>query len=268
MSSKNILITGSTDGIGLETARKLLALGHQVLIHGRNLKKLDAVKLSLSSEFEAARIESYMADLSRFSEVEKLARAIIAKHQELDVLINNAGVFMVPNPITDAGLDLRFVVNAIAPYLLTSRLLPIVNKSGRVVNLSSAAQSSVGIDALSGDRKLPDGEAYAQSKLAITMWSRHLANTLGIGGPEVIAVNPGSFLGSKMVKEAYGQDGKDLGIGAEVLTRAALSSEFSAANGKYFDNDSGRFSKPHLDALDELKCAEVVDAIESLIDYS
>ncbi|MEM7429206.1 MAG: oxidoreductase, partial [Pseudomonadota bacterium] len=70
---------------------------------------------------------------------------------------------------------------------------------------------------------------------------------------------------SKMVKEGFGVAGSDLGIGADILIRAALSEEFSGANGKYFDNDAQRFGPPHPDALDAGKCEEVVSAIESLL---
>jgi NAD(P)-dependent dehydrogenase (short-subunit alcohol dehydrogenase family) len=84
-----------------------------------------------------------------------------------------------------------------------------------------------------------DGTAYAQSKLAITMWSRSMALSLKDDGPAIIAVNPRSMLGSKMVKQAYGL-ADDLRIGAEILCRAALSDEFAAASGQYFDNDIGK----------------------------
>ena len=162
-------------------------------------------------------------------------------------------------------MDLRFVVNTIAPYLLTQKLLPLLRASGRIVNVSSAAQASVNLAALSGDVRLGDDmEAYAQSKLAITMWSRDMAEALN-EGPVVIAVNPGSLLASKMVREGFGVPGKDLSIGAKVLVRATLSKEFTDASGKYFDNDEGRFSDPHPDVLDPSKCSDVVQAIEALL---
>ena len=175
---------------------------------------------------------------------------------------------MLANPLTPEGLDLRFVVNTIAPYLLTQQLLPKMSSAGRVVNLSSAAQAPVDIEALYGRRRLDDSQAYAQSKLALTMWSRDLAVSLGDQGPAIIAVNPGSFLGSKMVKEAYGSEGKDLNIGANVLTRVALDDEFASASGKYFDNDSGRFASPHPDALDPHKMKEIVGAVEAILKES
>lgn len=262
---KRILLTGATDGIGLETAKRLVSMGHRVLLHGRNADKLSKVEQLLTCLSADVQLESYVADLSRMSEVESLANSVSAKHDSLDVLINNAGVFVVSNPITTDGLDLRFAVNAIAPYLLTQRLIPLLGNFGRVINLSSAAQARVDIDALTGRRRLDDGEAYAQSKLAITMWSRQLADSLGDEGPAIIAVNPGSMLGSKMVKQAYGIEGKEVSIGADIVTRAALSEEFASASGQYFDNDSGRFASPHLDALDESRAAVVMRAIEATL---
>ena len=84
-------------------------------------------------------------------------------------------------------------------------------------------------------------------------------------GPVVLAVNPGSMLASKMVKEAYGVVGGDLQIGAGILARAALSEKFGRASGQYFDNDSRRFVAPHRYALDAEKCRELVQAIEAVL---
>ena len=265
MSQKTILITGSTDGIGLQTAKRLVSLGHKVLLHGRNSQKLDAVATATRNEFPDSTLETYTADLASLSEVAALADEICSKHSMLDALINNAGVFVVPQPVSSNGMDLRFIVNTVAPYLLTRRLLPILKKGSRVINLSSAAQSRVDLDALRGNRNLSANEAYAQSKLAITMWSRFLAEELGNDGPAIIAVNPGSFLGSKMVKEAYGHNGKDLGIGAEILASAVLNPEFASASGKYFDNDIGAFASPHPDALDNSKNSLLVAELDSII---
>jgi len=262
---KTILVTGSTDGIGLETARMLIQLSHNVILHGRNPVKLEKVAKTLSALSKGGHVESYMADLSRMAAVEELAKVVAEKHAKLDVLINNAGIFSTPDPTTPDGLDVRFAVNTIAPYLLTKRLLPLLGTSGRVINLSSAAQAPVDSEALVGRGRLPDGAAYAQSKLALTMWSRSMAFALKDEGPAIIAVNPKSFLGSKMVKQAYGVAGSDLRIGAEILCRAALSDEFAAASGQYFDNDSGRFTSPHPDALNPQKSEKIVTAIETVL---
>ena len=263
---KTILITGSTDGIGLETARMLISQGHHVLLHGRNPEKLETVEKALSALAGGGRVSSYLGDLSRMVDVDAFTQAVAEQHTQLDVLINNAGILRTQEPITDEGLDVRFVVNTIAPYLITQRLLPLIGASGRVVNVSSAAQSPVNLDVLTGRARLSDDlEAYAQSKLAITTWSRVMAHSLTGDAPAIIAVNPGSLLGTKMVKEGFGMAGNDIRIGAEILIRAALSDEFATASGKYFDNDSGRFASPHPDAMYPEKSEGIMHAIEAVL---
>ncbi|MEL7227890.1 MAG: oxidoreductase, partial [Cyanobacteria bacterium J06576_12] len=118
---------------------------------------------------------------------------------------------------------------------------------------------------MDGQVSLSDGEAYAQSKLALTIWSRSLALSIKDNGPSIIAVNPGSLLGSKMVKQAFGIAGGDIRVGAAILCRAVLSNEFSAASGQYFDNDKGQFSSPHPDVLNLQKAEELVNTIETVL---
>lgn len=257
--TKAILITGATDGIGLLTAKQLAEQGHTVLLHGRSAEKL----ASAAGEVGGSP-KTYRADLSRLEEVEGLAKALRDDHAQIDVVINNAGVFKLPNPRTEAGLDARFVVNTLAPYLLVQRLLPMLPKEGRVVNLSSAAQASIDVAALRGDGALEDMAAYAQSKLAITIWTQEMAR-LHQDGPVFIAVNPGSLLASKMVKEGFGVAGNDLSIGADILCRAALLDEFADASGAYFDNDMGGFGQPHSAARDMPHVKEVMAAIRALV---
>ncbi|MBT51872.1 MAG: oxidoreductase [Mameliella sp.] len=262
---KTILITGATDGIGRETARRLATLGHHLLIHGRSTDKLNTTAAELRSLQGAGQVETFRADLSRLGDVARLAKEITARHDRLDVLINNAGVLKTDDPVTPDGLDLRFVVNTLAPALLTRRLLPIIPQDGRIVHLSSAAQAPVDLEALAGHRRLDAMPAYAQSKLALTIWSQALADELGPDGPVTVAVNPGSLLATRMVKEGFGVAGNDIGIGADVLTRAALSEEFAQASGQYFDNDSRRFAPPQAEANNPRRIGAIVNAIEALI---
>lgn len=260
--SKTILLTGATDGIGRKTAEVLAAEGHHLLLHGRNPQKLTR----LASELSPARVNTYVADLSDLAQVDELSNAVRRDFESLDVLINNAGVFVAPDVITKDRLDLRFVVNTIAPYQLTRALLPLLGARGRVINLSSAAQDAVDLDALSGERLgLSDRAAYGQSKLAITAWTRVMAQSLGEAGPLIVSVNPGSLLATKMVKDAFGVPGGDIAIGADILRRAALSDEFEGAQGQYFDNDAGRFAPPHPAALDDEHAVAIVKTIEDVL---
>ncbi|WP_299808439.1 SDR family NAD(P)-dependent oxidoreductase [uncultured Roseibium sp.] len=257
--AKTIFITGATDGIGLETAKRLAADGHKLLLHGRSPAKLQAAQTEVSPE-----AETYLADLSSLPQTLELADAIRARHSHIDVLINNAGVYRTPQPLTADGLDVRFVVNTVSPYLLTKTLWPLFAHEGRIVNLASAAQAPVDPEALAGRKRLSDMEAYAQSKLALMIWTRALAADHP-EGPSVVSVNPGSLLATKMVKEGFGVEGSDLGIGADVLRRAALSEEFTGHSGDYFDNDAGDFGHPHPDALDARKTGVVMKALNALV---
>lgn len=254
---KTILITGSTDGIGLETARKLRANGHTVLVHGRSSSKLEKVAKDLD-------VETFKADLSSLRDTKKFANTILEKYKSIDVLINNAGVYKTPSVNTNDGYDIRFMVNTFAPYLLAQTLLSIL-KNGRIINLSSAAQSSVDIEAMLGNVELSDFEAYAQSKLAITMWSRHMAREVGDKGPLIIAVNPGSLLGTKMVKEGFNTSGNDINIGVNILTSLSLDDEHREHHGEYYDNDNQRYASAAADGLDDKKAQKIVEVIKKII---
>lgn len=258
--SKTILITGATDGIGLLTAQLLGEQGHQLILHGRSAAKLESAAGTVGNS-----PYTITADLSKIDDVENMSAELLKRYQSVDVLINNAGVLKASDTRTEQGWDLRFMVNTFAPYLLTRRLLPVIPASGRIVNLSSAAQAPFDEKVMLGESVLADDLAvYAQSKLGITIWSQEMAKEL-TDGPVVVAVNPGSLLATKMVKEGFGMDGNDLSIGANILIKAALDASFAEASGKYFDNDAGHFSKPQAAAQDPAHCQMVMQTLNSLV---
>ncbi|MCL1142377.1 SDR family NAD(P)-dependent oxidoreductase [Shewanella gaetbuli] len=263
--SKRILITGATDGIGFETAKLLVKNGHEVIIHGRNLIKIARAVNELTLLSPTKNVKSVLCDLRDLTAVKTMANQIIKQFLPLDVLINNAGVYFTANTVTRDNLDVRFMVNSVAPYYLTKQLLPHLSPDSRVINLSSAAQSPVNFKALLGTVKLSDGQAYAQSKLALTMWSKFLGEAHVGTGPMIVSVNPRSLLASKMIRQAYELMGADLRIGANILTKIALSDEFADAHGKYFDNDRGRFTLPHTAANDFYIVNACINTMESVI---
>lgn len=261
---KTFLVTGATDGIGFETVKRLRSAGHNILFHGRSEEKIARVQAALMAIPSEAKVHSFRADLTSLQAIRTLAEQVKHSGEQLDGILNNAGVFKLPNPETADGLDARFVVNTLAPALLTEALLSVLTAQGRIVNVSSAAQAPVSIALLKGDSKTQDDfQAYAQSKLALTMWSQWLATQLEEGQVSV-AVNPGSLLASKMVKEGFGVAGNDLSIGATIFEEALTSARFENSSGKYFDNDNRQFAAPHRDAANESTVKAVVDAIHSL----
>lgn len=248
---KTIFITGSTDGIGKLAAIKLAKAGHEIYLHGRNAEKLEKVISEIKGVSNNGQINGFIADFANFDAVKKMADQVITTVPKLDVLINNAGVYKSPEMLTKDGLDFRFAVNYFTPYLLSNALLPLIKKSttSRIINLSSAAQASVSLKALVGDQPLSTHDAYAQSKLALTMWSFHLAKMEP--AVAVIAVNPGSLLNTKMVREGFGRIWSSADKGADILYDLAVSETYEGVSGKYFDNDSGDFARTISDAYDE-----------------
>lgn len=262
--SKTILITGATDGIGYETAKRLAEKGHSLILHGRSQRKTDAIVELCKGINGSISVEGIVADFSDLKQVKTMVTTLLAEVDHLDVLINNAGVYKAKETTTIDDIELRFAVNTYAPYILTKGLLPLMDEDGRLLNLSSAAQSSVDINALRKVKPMTHDEAYSQSKLAIMMWSLELAKE-SKPGPVIIVVNPKSFLGSKMVKEGYGMEGHNLSIGADLLVRLALDEAHGKKIGEYYDNDQERYAKPHPDALDEQLRRELIQAMDEVL---
>lgn len=262
---KSILITGSTDGIGKLTATKLAAEGHEVYLHGRNQAKLDSVISEIKSATGNENVKGFIADFSDFDSIRQMAQQVKATLPKLDVLINNAGIYNSPTSHNAVGLEMRFVVNYYAPYLFTNELLPLLKKSNaaRVVNLSSAAQSSISFNALKGEENISESNAYAQSKLALTMWSFQMAQE----EPEliIVPVNPGSLLNTKMANEAFGQHWSPADKGADILIALGLSDEFADVSGKYFDNDRGSFGMAHTDAYDKAIVNKLMELTKKIV---
>lgn len=262
---KTILVTGSTDGIGKLTAIKLAKDGHQVLIHGRNIKKLEETISEVKSISNNHNIHGFVSDLSKFDSIKKMINEIADRYSNIDVLINNAGVFNSKTLLNQNNLDMRFAVNYFAPYILSNGLLSLLKngKSPRIINLSSAAQAHVSLEVLGGKQFVSAQKAYAQSKLALTMWSFDFAKN----HPEIItiAVNPGSLLNTKMVQEAYGEHWATADKGAKILYDLAVSQKYAQSSGKYFDNDQGSFNNAHSYAYSQEKIAQLIYVTKKIL---
>lgn len=262
---KNILITGSTDGIGKLAAIKLAKEGHSIYLHGRNAAKLEAVISEVKELSDNDKINGFVADFSDLEAVRQMAQQIKKEVAQIDVLINNAGILKSSVSQTKNGLDIRFAVNYFAPYLLTHELISLLQKgtASRIINLSSAAQASISYPVFAGQSQASESATYAQSKLALTMWSFRLAQKSE--DITVIAVNPGSLLNTNMVREAYGKSWSSADKGANILYDLAVLEEYKGMTGKYFDNDKGRFGDAHSDAYDEAAIDKLIHETENIL---
>ncbi len=262
---KTILVTGSTDGIGKIVAMDFARDGHEVIIHGRNASKVQKVVKDIIGETSNNSVKGYIADFSDFTSITALADKLMQEVSKIDILINNAGVFKSKLKQNKNGLDLRMMVNYLAPYLFTKKVLPLLNKArkARIINLSSAAQSPVSVNILEGKAHSSENSTYAQSKLALTMWSFDLASQLN--DIAVIAVNPGSLLNTRMANEAYGTFWSSATKGSDILYQLALNPKFDNASGKYFDNDNASFNQAHPDSYDRQKIATLIEKTDEII---
>ena len=143
---KKILITGGTSGVGLETARQLIAAGADVTVVGSGASKGEAAERSLNEAAGTGRATFVAADLSSLAAVRRLAATMNERLDRLDVLINNAGVVSAKRVETVDGNELTFAVNYLAPFVLTNELLPLLKRSSRRGSSRSPRLSSRSAD--------------------------------------------------------------------------------------------------------------------------
>jgi NAD(P)-dependent dehydrogenase (short-subunit alcohol dehydrogenase family) len=237
-----ILVTGSTDGLGKSTARDLAATGATVLLHGRDPERGDAAVREIREETDNDRLHYYVADFSSLEEVRRLADEVTADHDRLDVLVNNAGIGAgrrgeTSRDLSRDGYELRFAVNYLAPFLLTRLLLPLVRRSepARIVNVASAGQSPISFDDVMLERGYDGMRAYAQSKLALVMFTFDLAEELEGTGLIANSLHPASLMDTKMVFETFGSASSSVREGTDATVRLAISPELRRVTGRYFD---------------------------------
>jgi retinol dehydrogenase-12 len=248
-----VLVTGSSDGIGKETAVLLAREGARVIVHGRTGARAAEAAQGI------AGAESWICD---FASLDSVRSAAAKLPPGIDVLINNAGVYLQARQLTKDGYEATFQINHLAPFLLTNLLLPSMSEGSRIVNVSSQVHSGAEIawDDLMGERGYSGYGAYGQSKLANLLFTRELARRQKKA--TVNALHPG-VIGTKLLRGGFGaMGGGSLAQGAETPVYLALSKEVEGVTGKYFVRRSE--TRPSPQALDDEAAQRLWDVSERL----
>ena len=252
VEGKTCLITGASDGIGKETAFSLAKQGAKVIIVGRNQKKCENVVSEIIQLTQNNQVEFLLADLSLMREVNNLAERIMYGYRHLDVLINNVGAFFRKRELTEEGLERTFALNHLSYFLLTHKLLPLLehSRTARIVNVASIAhiRTDMDFDNLNGEKNWSwyggGWNAYCCSKLANIMFTYQLSKKLE--GKQITAncLHPG-FVASKfgdnnglfsrsIIKTAKFFGAIGVKKGSETSTYLSSSDEVEGISGKYF----------------------------------
>ena len=257
MKNKLVLITGSTSGIGKQTALGLAKLGAQVILTGRNRDSAQAAVDEISQASGSSQVEYMLADLSGQAGVRSLAEQFKARYQRLDVLIHNAGLAAPQRQLTADGVESDFAVNVVTPFLLTHLLMDSLKAgpSARVIVLTGGdAKGKIELDNLQAERSFSGLPTYSHSKLVMMAlmveYARRVQNstvTINVCYPGQASTNmtqsvtaemlPGfmrfAFPLFKLVVRPDG--GKSAAKASRSSVYLASSSEVEGLNGRYFD---------------------------------
>lgn len=232
-----ILVTGSSDGIGLETARTLAHNGATVLLHGRNLEKTALARKEVEAACSRSLPEPVLGDLSSLKSAVGIAAELQERGVFPDVLVNNAGVFCKERVLSVDGIEQTMAINHFGPFALTRALLTQTGQRlRRIINVSSIAHTRGQLDLADlrlGNRRFDGYGAYAASKLANVLYTVALAEKLQ-GKTTVNALHPG-VVSTKLLREGFGSGGSDsLADGAATSVMLALDPQWEHTTGQYF----------------------------------
>ncbi len=246
MTNKTIIVTGATDGIGLEAATKIAALGNRVGLVGRNPQKGAKAIERIRSVTGNDKLDFFQADLSLVSDINQLSRDIKNKYSELNVLLNNAGGASKSKIITSEGLERTFATNQMNYFVLTTNLMDMLSASenSRVVNVASNAHigASIDFENINGEKGYSFWKAYCVSKLMNIMFTYKLAEmqdkvTINVLHPGFVDTNIGGNEGSvikRVVKFGSKLFARSVENGADSSIYLSTSDEVSNVSGKYF----------------------------------
>lgn len=238
IKDKTVLITGSTDGIGKQTAVDLAKLGAKVIVHGRNKDKASLAADEVNQKSGGANVEYVLGDLSSIEQIRKMSENIHQRFDKIDVLINNAGVYKTERELNEKGFELTFAVNHLSYFLLTGLLLDMIKKSdySRIVNVASMAHGQeLAFDNLNGESYYDGYDAYSRSKLCNIMFTYKLARMLSDTKVTTNVLHPG-VISTKLLHIGFGSGGSELSQGSKTSVFLATSPEVENVSGLYYNN--------------------------------
>ena len=197
LSGRTAVVTGGNSGIGLPTARELARHGARVVVATRSPERGRAAVDAIAAAVPGAAVTAAPLDLADLASVRRFAGEFNPAHEGLDLLVNNAGVMMLPRQETADGFERQFGTNHLGHFALTGLLLPalLARPGARVVTVSSGMhhRGRIDFDDLMGERTYNPTRAYAQSKLANLLFMLELQRRLDAAGADVrsVAAHPG-----------------------------------------------------------------------------
>lgn len=229
LTGKVALVTGSTDGLGRDVARRLAAAGARVLVTGRSVERGEALVDEITKSGKGSA-KFYRADLASLDEARHLADAVARDNKRLDILINNAGVgfiFDSTRKFSVEGYEMHFAVNYLAHYLLTKRLLPLIIASApaRIINVSSGSQTPIDFDDVMMAKGYNGGRGYAQSKLAQVMMTIDMAPALEKQGVLTYSLHPATTMATTMALALKVKPRSTIAEGVESVVNAIITTE-------------------------------------------
>ena len=262
MKDKIVLITGATSGIGKETAIGLAKLGVTIVFTTRNMQKGGLTKNEIVKASNNNKVDFLYCDLASFDSIRSCCDQFKAKYGQLHVLINNAGVWESKRKVSKDGIESTFAVNYLAPFLMTDLLLDALKKGApsRIINLTSGYHGgTIHFDDIEFKRSFSGRKAYRQSKLAVILFTKLLAEKLKGTGVTVNCVNPG-FTATNLARELnfiarafFKLLGKDPKKGAETSIYLASSPDVENITGEYFVNKKIRQSSKESNDIEVAK---------------